>query len=225
VWVEPYPDVKLGVDVGFAAPEARYEQRESIELAFIAAVQHLSARQRAVLIMHDVLGFTAREVAESLETTVASVNSALQRARKDVDERVPEQSQQAALRSIGDERQRQIVKSYIDAWERDDVDAVVAMLTKDATWSMPPMATWYRGIEAVVGFLTESAMRERWRCLPTRANGQLAVGCYMWDPEQRRYLARVLDVLTLRGAQIQDVTAFVTAGIFSRFGLAAELSA
>src|SRR5262249_26038832 len=170
VWVEPYPNGELGVEDGFAAPEARYEQRESIELAFIAAIQHLSARQRAVLILHDVLGFSAQEVAESLETTVASVNSALQRARKGVGERVPDQSQQATLLSLGDEGQRQIVEKYIDAWVRDDVDAVIAMLTEDATWSMPPMATWYRGLEAVIGFLTEWPFRQRWRRVPAQAN-------------------------------------------------------
>ena len=104
VWVEPYPDERLGLEDGFAAPEARYERRESVELAFIAAVQHLPATQRAVLILRDVLGFSAREVAESLDTTVASANSALQRARKTVDERFPEQSQQATLRSLGDQK-------------------------------------------------------------------------------------------------------------------------
>src|SRR5262249_19628562 len=95
VWVEPYPDEEIGLRDGYAAPEARYEQREAVELAFIAALQHLSANQRAVLILRDVLGFSARETADTLETTVASVNSALQRARKSVDERMPEQSQQA----------------------------------------------------------------------------------------------------------------------------------
>src|SRR6266571_6071827 len=126
IWVEPYPDEKLGLEDGFAAPEARYEQRESVELAFIAALQHLPATQRAVLILREVLGFSAREVAESLETTVASVNSALQRARKSVDERLPDSSQQATLRSLGDQKLRELVGRYVDAWEQGDVDAVVA---------------------------------------------------------------------------------------------------
>src|SRR5918999_682930 len=145
VWVEPYPDEVLAVEDGYAAPEARYEQREGVELAFIAALQHLPPNQRAVLIMREVLGFSAREVGESLETSVPSVNSALQRARTTVDERLPEQSQQATLRSLGDERLREVVEGYMDAMARGDVDAVVAMLTEDATFAMPPLRTWYGG--------------------------------------------------------------------------------
>src|SRR5881396_467083 len=149
VWLEPYPDEMLGLEGGYAAPEARYEQRESVELAFIAALQHLPANQRAVLILREVLGSSAREVAETLETTTASVNSALQRARRSVDERLPEQSQQATLRSLGDERLTEIVDGYVDAWERGDVEAVVAMLAEDAAWSMPPLASWYGGRAAL----------------------------------------------------------------------------
>src|SRR5215218_2713892 len=143
VWVEPYPDERLEVEDGVAAPDARYEQRESVELAFVAALQHLPATQRAVLILRDVLGFSARETAETLETSVASANSALQRARGAVEERTPDSSQQATLRSLGDERVREIVTSYIDAWERGDVDAIAAMLAEDATFAMPPYPTWW----------------------------------------------------------------------------------
>ena len=128
VWVEPYPDETLAVEDGLAGPEARYEQREAIELAFIAALQHLPANQRAVLILSEVLGFSAKEVADALDTTVASVNSALQRARKAVEERTPEQSQQETLRAIGDERLRELVEEYVAAWERNDVETVVGML-------------------------------------------------------------------------------------------------
>lgn len=141
VWMEPYPDETLGLEDGFAAPEARYEQREGVELAFIAALQHLPPNQRAALILREVLGFSAREVAESLDTTTASVNSAVQRARVQVEERVPEQSQQATLRALGDERLGEIVERYSDALEQGDVDALLGMLTEDATWSMPRCRT------------------------------------------------------------------------------------
>src|SRR5690349_12789897 len=121
VWVEPYPDDTLGLEDGLASPEARYEQRESIELAFVAALQHLPATQRAVLILREVLGFSAKEVAQALKTSVASVNSALQRARAGVDQRVPAQSQQTTLRELGDDGLRELVARYVHAWERNDV--------------------------------------------------------------------------------------------------------
>src|SRR5205085_5140000 len=128
VWVEPYPDERLGLEDGYAAPEARYEQRESVELAFIAALQLLPANQRAVLILREVLGFSAQETADTLDTSVASVNSALQRARATIEKKLPEESQQETLRSLGDEKLREIVERYADAWERSDVDTVVGML-------------------------------------------------------------------------------------------------
>src|SRR5437588_9062848 len=128
VWVEPYPDETLGLEDGYAAPEARYEQREAVELAFIAALQHLPANQRAVLILREVLGFSAKECAEMLETTVASINSALQRARAAVEERVPEQSQQATLRTLGDGKVRELGDRSLDAWERCGVAACAPVL-------------------------------------------------------------------------------------------------
>ena len=205
VWVEPYPDAELA-----------YEQREGVELAFVAALQHLPPRQRAALILFESLGFSAQEVAETLDTTVASVNSALQRARKTVDEKMPEQSQQETLRALGDEKVTAIVEEYMAALESGDVDRVVALLTEDAAWSMPPCPMWFRGIETVSAFLTDYPLNERWRHIPTRANGQLAVGCYMWDGE--KYAAAVIDVITLRGDKVADVTAFLAPWVFSRFG-------
>src|SRR6266540_4190630 len=138
-WLEPYPDEILGLEDGYAAPEASYEQRESVELAFTAALQHLPARQRAVLILREVLGYSARETAEALETTPVSVDSALQRAHKSIDERAPKQSQQATLRSLGDDALDDIVERFVAAWERNDVEAVVALLTEDARMTMPPL--------------------------------------------------------------------------------------
>jgi RNA polymerase sigma-70 factor (ECF subfamily) len=213
VWIEPYPD----------APEASYEQREGVELAFIAALQHLAPNQRAALILREVLGFSALEAAETLDTTVASVNSALGRARQGVRERLPEQSQQATLRALGDERLRAVVERYTDALERADVDAVVALLTEDATWSMPPHTSWYRGHDAIVAFLASGPFTVRWRHVATRANGQPAVACYRWDEERGAYVASVLDVLTLRGERIGAVTAFVDPDVFAGFGLPPQL--
>jgi RNA polymerase sigma-70 factor, ECF subfamily len=212
VWVEPYPDEKLGLEDGYAAPEASYEQRESVELAFIVALQHLPPNQRAVLILREVLGFSAKEVAETLETTTASVNSALQRARKAIEERVPEQSQQETLRSLGDERVREIVDDYVDAWQREDVEAVVAMLTEDAAFAMPPMASWFRGHEAIRTFLAGSPLSGDWRWRPIRAhaNGQEALAFYSWDADEECYLPFALNVLTLRGDRISEVDAFIT---------------
>jgi RNA polymerase sigma-70 factor (ECF subfamily) len=218
VWVEPYPDERLGIEDGYAAPEARYEQRESVELAFIAALQHLPATQRAVLILREVLGFSAKEVAESLDTTVASVNSALQRARKAVDDRLPEQSQQATLRSLGDDGVREVVQGYVDAWDRGDIDAVVAMLSEDATFAMPPATSWYRGREQLTDFLGVGPLSGewRWRHVFVHASGQPALAFYSWDEAERAYLAFALNVLTLRGARISDVTAYIARSTESR---------
>lgn len=211
VWIEPYPDEALGVEDGYAAPEARYEQREAIELAFIAALQHLPPRQRAVLILREVLGYTAREVAATLETTTASVNSALQRARATVASRAPEQSQQATLRALGDEGLREVVGGYVEAWDRGDIEGVVAMLTEDACFSMPPLRTWYGGSEALRGFLTGGPLSGdwRWRHVLIRASGQPALAFYCWNDDAGAHLAFALNVLTLRGDRISDVTAFI----------------
>ncbi|MBA2516585.1 MAG: sigma-70 family RNA polymerase sigma factor [Solirubrobacterales bacterium] len=225
VWLEPYPDERLGVGDGFVGPEATYEQRESVELAFVAALQHLPARQRAALILREVLGFSAQEVAESLDTTVASANSLLQRARATVDARLPDESQQATLRSLGDERLSEIVEGYMEALEQGDTEALIAMLTEDAAWSMPPTPTWYRGHESLRVFLHDGPFTVRWRHVSVRANGQPAVGCFRWNEERAIYAAYILDVLTLRGGKICEVTAFIDSEIFESFGLPDELPA
>ena len=227
VWVEPYPDERLALDSALAGPEARYEQRESIELAFIAALQHLPARQRAVLILRDVLGFSARDVAQALEMAPASVDSALQRAHKTVDERLPAQSQQATLRALGDEGLRGIVDAYVAAWERADVDAIVAMLAREAAITMPPVPTWYQGREAVGEFLRgwPLAGTARSRIVPIRANGQLAFGHYTWDADKEAFIPHAIHVHTLDGAEIAEITAFLTPEVFERFGLPDEIKA
>jgi RNA polymerase sigma-70 factor (ECF subfamily) len=250
VWIEPYPDEQLGLDGGPASPEATYEQREGIELAFVAALQHLAPSQRAVLILREVLGFSARETADMLSTTVASVNSALQRARAAVEERVPERTQQATLRALEDGDIAEIVDRYVDAWERCDIDAFAAMLVQDATFAMPPLSTWYSTRDGIVTWARVFSLSGewRWKAVITRANGQPALAFYAWDDGAGAYLPFALNVLTFRGALISNVTAFIVrsteeddpeayvrfpdqpidertlAGTFERFGVPDRLS-
>jgi RNA polymerase sigma-70 factor, ECF subfamily len=218
VWVEPYPDEALGIEDGYAAPEARYERREAVELAFIAALQHLPANQRAVLILREVLGFSANEVAETLDTSTASVNSALQRARKAVDERTPELSQQATLRSLGDDGVREVVRGYVDAWDRGDIEAVVAMLTDDACFSMPPAPSWHKGHEQLTEFFGVGPLSGdwRWRHILVRASGQPTLAFYSWDEAEETHLPFALNVLSIRDGLVSDVTAFICRATDSR---------
>jgi len=236
LWLEPYPDLWLTADVP-ASPEARYEQRESVELAFVVALQRLPPLQRAVLILRDVLGFAAAEVAGQIGTSVPAVNSALQRARATTQSGTPAHTQQSVLAALGDQRTRQLVRRYSDAIERGDADTLISMLTQDATWSMPPMPTWYTGHGPLREWLLREPLSESWRHRPTRANGQLAVGCYLYDDRRDLYSAAVIDVLTLDGDKISAVTAFLAfdddppagesrvpaADLFARFGLPASL--
>jgi RNA polymerase sigma-70 factor (ECF subfamily) len=210
VWLEPYPDEAL-----------RYEERESVELAFVAALQHLPARQRAVLILRDVLGFSAREVADLLETSPASIDSALQRAHHTVERRIPASSQQTTLQGLGDEQLQEIVDRYVDAWERADVDALVSMLTADAILTMPPWREWFSGRDAVGAFLAAAPLRidARWRAIPTTANGQLAFALYDWDANSERFVSHAISVLTLERSEIAEITIFRAPDAFPRFGL------
>jgi RNA polymerase sigma-70 factor (ECF subfamily) len=223
VWIEPYPDELLFTQDIYASPAARYEQRESVELAFIAAYQLLPPPQRAVIILREVLGFTAQEIAETLEKSVASVNSLLQRARTKLEQHRPELSQQSMMKTLGDDKLQAIVNGYIDAMERADIEAILAMLTEDATWSMPPLPNWYHGHEAIARFLRLKPFTARWRHIPTRANGQLAVGCYIWNAKENAYIAFCVDVLSLRGSQIASVTGFINGALLGRFGLPERL--
>ena len=217
-WVEPYPDQGLGLEDGYAGPEARYELRESVELAFVAALQNLPANQRAALILREVLGFSASETAAALETTVASVNSALQRARKTVDEKLPEETQQATLRALGDDKLREIVDGYMDAMSRGDVDAMVSMLADDAAWSMPPLPAWFSGSD-LRGFMEIGPLSGdwRWRHVPTRANGQLAMASYAWYEPDSAFRLFSIDVFTVNpDGRLGAITSFITRSTLSR---------
>jgi RNA polymerase sigma-70 factor (ECF subfamily) len=216
-WVEPYPPSRLEWTARLS-PEARVMALESVELAFVASLQHLSALQRAVLLLRDVLAFAAREVAELLETSVAAVNSALQRARAVLTSLHP--SQQKTLRELGESAERDLVRRYMAAWEAGDVDAIVAMLADDAKYSMPPLLHWFSGRERIRRFLLDGPLREKWRFLPVRANGQLAFGTYLWDHD--RYVPGGLDVIVVRGSEIVEVVSFLDAD-FASFGLPEEV--
>jgi len=212
VWIEPYPDEQLAIEDGFAGPEASFERREGVELAFTAALQHLPANQRAALILREVLGFSAKEAADMLDTSTASINSALQRARKTVEERLPEQSQQDTIRELGDDGVREVVDAFVEAWDRSDVDGVVAMLTEDAAFTMPPLRTWYgRSREALTQFITNGPLSGKWswRHIRTTANGQPALAFYSWDEARQTHLPFALNVLTLRGDKISEIDAFI----------------
>jgi RNA polymerase sigma-70 factor, ECF subfamily len=219
-WIEPYPDAQLGLGHGPAGPDAVYEQREAVELAFIAALQHLPARQRAVLILRDVLGFSGAEVATALDTTPASVYSLLQRAHATLADRLPDRSQQATLRALGDEQLRALVDRYVDAWAQGDVDTIAGMLTDTATLAMPPTAAWLRGRDAIAAFLRAAPLdgSRHWRLVPTSANGQPAMGVYLLD-RSGAHLPYGVTLLSLRGASIAEVDIFRDPSAPERFGL------
>jgi RNA polymerase sigma-70 factor (TIGR02960 family) len=212
-WLEPYPD---------PSPEESYIARESVELAFVAALQHLPALQRAVLIMRDVLGFTAAEVAGQLDTSVASVNSALQRARAGVGTAQP--SRQRALSDLGSHEVKELTTRWMDAWQSGDVESIVAMLSDDARYSMPPLFEWYTGPAAIRAFLVNGPLQSRWRFLPTSANGQLAFGTYFWDDVANAYVPGGLDVLSLDRGRVTEIVAFLSTDL-TDFGLPAHLPA
>jgi RNA polymerase sigma-70 factor (ECF subfamily) len=212
IWLDPYPE---SASDSAESQEEVYVRRESLELAFVAALQHLPGTQRATLILREVLGFSAADVADQLGTTVASVNSALQRARGAVESRVPPISQQAALKELGDAAQRELVRSYIAAWAKADVNTLVALLAEDAQFTMPPIPTWFDGKDAVARFFRERVFATPWRLVETRANGQLAFACYQ-GPDFR---LGALNVVTLRNRSIYRLTGFLEPKVHRIFRL------
>jgi RNA polymerase sigma-70 factor (ECF subfamily) len=203
VWIEPYPDEIL-----------RYEDREGVELAYVAALQLLPPNQRAALILREVLDFSARETAEVLDTSVASVNSALQRARSKLERELPARSQQETVRALGEARTRELVARFVDAWNRGDIPGIVALLREDASFAMPPLPTWFRGRDDIAAFLSRQfddgrILGSRWRFEAASASGQAAMVGHRRDPETGQDEHATLTVLTFEGETIVGVTAFM----------------
>lgn len=221
-WIEPLADTLL-TGLENANPEARYEVRESVELAFVAALQHLPVTQRAVLVLREVLAFSAAEVAALLDTTVTAVNSALQRARATLERRVHGESQQVTLRRLGDRRQHELVAAFIAAWERADVPAVLDLLVEDAQFSMPPLPAWFEGKTDIGRFIGERCFATPWRMLPMSANGQLAIACYQEKPYTSVYPLSAINVLTLRSDRIAEITGFIDPIRYPHFALPPDL--
>jgi RNA polymerase sigma-70 factor (TIGR02960 family) len=220
IWLEPYPDALLDeIAEASPGPEARYETKEAVSLAFVTALQRLAPRQRAVLVLRDVLGFRAAEVAEMLESSEVSVNSALQRARAALETcRTPDREHAALPHSP---RGRELVARFADAVETGDVDGMVSLLTDDALLTMPPQPLEYQGLDAIAAFLRsrEGDRGAPLRVVPTRSNGQPAFACYLPGAGAASALPRGLFVLTLAGDAIAAITWFTDTAFFAYFGL------
>ena len=220
VWLQPYPDVLLeGIPDHAPGPEALYEAKEAVALAFIAGLQHLPPQQRAVLVLRDVLGFRATEVAETLDSTEASVNSLLRRARAAFESRLPASGRDRA--PLPNSRlERDIVGRFAEAIETGDTDGVVALLTDDAWLTMPPEPYEYQGHSTIGAFLRDRTARRGTPLLvPTRANGQPAFGCYFPSPQTEIARPAAMLVLTLEADRISAITWFGDSSVFPHFGL------
>ncbi len=227
IWIEPLPeDWYEGSDQG---PEARYEVHESITLAFLVALQILPPRQRAVLILSDVLDWHADETANAMGMTVSAVNSALHRARATLTKHYRTQGIETVRAVPSNERMRSLLDRYMRAWENADIDALVDLLKQDATFPMPPFPSWYQGKPAIRAFLASTILggdaRGRFRLLPIHANGQPAFAWYQRDETRGSYRAFAIQVLTFDGELLADVTTFGNPALFPYFGLPSEPTA
>jgi RNA polymerase sigma-70 factor (ECF subfamily) len=215
-WVEPAPDTLLDpADDAEPGPERRVALRESIGLAFITALQLLSAKQRAVLLLVDVVGWRPQETADLLETSVASINSLLQRARKSV-------ASQAAGEAPAGPPDDALLRRYIATWESGDLDAFAALLAEDARLAMPPQPEWYSGREAIRGFLAHimATHLHRYRLVPIAANGQTAVAVYIAALPGGVFRGEAINVIATRGGLVTQMTRFAAPRLFPLFGLA-----
>lgn len=226
-YLSPYPDSLLDeLEATFGNPATEYDLRESVQVAFIAAVQFLPPRQRAVLILREVLGWSAGEVAELLESTTASVNSALQRARATLAQQQEGGRRRAMPNAPRDEVEESLVRRYIEAWHAVDIDRLVGLLKSEAVMTMPPLRMRFVGRREIAEFFASLVFRggnARYRLVPTRANRQPAVALYRFDPATQKHRAFGLLVLIVEGEEIAELTGFSDPTLFPSFGLPAEL--
>ena len=228
IWLEPCPDLWLAEATDY--PEAHYSRRESVSLAFLAAIQLLPPRQRAILLLSDVLDWHAREIARLLLTTVSAVNSALHRARVTLETNYHSEQQARMRLDSADGATSELLRRYVTAWETDDIDGLVALLKEDGTMSMPPSPSWVRGRDAIRAFLSATAfgeMRSHWHLYRTAANGQPAFAVYRTDASQGPRRAFGIQLVAIQGSAanslIADVTTFIIPGLFTAFGFPHEL--
>jgi RNA polymerase sigma-70 factor (ECF subfamily) len=223
-WLEPYPDDRLGwLADSHPGPAARYESREAIELAFIGALQRLPGRQRAVLVLRDVLGFHAAETAAMLETSVDGVKSALKRARATIEQELGDSTQRIAPPPPASAEEQELVQQFARAFLADDIDGMIALVTQNAWFRMPPARQEYHGPELIGAFLaavSEGHSGQSSRLIATRANGEPAFGTYYIDPLSGSVQQSGLLVLSLAGAGVSELTWFLGAGYLERFDLA-----
>ncbi len=222
IWIEPFPDGLL--DSVHSNPAARFDQRESVTLAFLVALQSLPPRQRAILLLRDVLGLRANEVASLLGSSVSAVNSALYRARIRLEHNYPST---AKTTLASDPEVQELLERYVAAWESADVDSLVALLREDATFPMPPVPTWVKGRGAIREFVSRNILsgdaRGRWRLVPTRANSQPAFGWYLRQSDRTTYDAFAIQVITIEGGLIADATTFGFPELFEVFDLPSRI--
>lgn len=223
-WLEPCPeDLYTATEM---SPEARYGERESVALAFLVALQVLPAKQRVVLILKDVVGWEATECAELLGLSVAAVNSALQRARETLASR--SDAQRASVPPVDDARTSTLLSRYVEAWEKADTSALVALLHEDATLAMPPLAEWVAGAQAIgasIGSMVFGPGGEgAFRLVPTEANGQPAFAAYQRDPGSGELRAAAVHVLEMEDGHVMSICAFLDPSLFVKFGLPSVLA-
>jgi len=214
VWLEPLPDEGTHED-----PTTTLQRREHVALAFVAALQHLPSTQRAVLLLREVLEYSAAETAEMLDTSVASVNSALQRAQKSVKERTPV----AEPQHLGERALDGLLQRFVSAWERRDIASMVGLLTEDARFTIPPLPAWFNGRRFALMFFAERVFETPWRLQPLRGNGQPGFACYMQQAGDDRFRPGGVVLLRLREGLIDSIDSFIDPAVCRHFGMPDEL--